>query len=208
MLLGLVRVLLVSEMHSRSKADHGDAAHGGNEGAIHSIHHSHPSVPHVSVPIGSSDRTSPHRRPLRLILSIVILVSVVVTTLTYFQIQANAKAATKHSSVSLSAQIEQYNRLVVRAQELVRQYKSLSSSSSLPPELTFQFAYNPSPSSSVSANGAPATVATKKLRNKSKKRGEFGQRTSYPSNPRDLVLGMAHDVDEKNLAVFIKSLRK
>eukprot|EP01033_Poteriospumella_lacustris_P007502 gene7502-5392_t len=132
---------------------------------------------------------------------------VVVTTLTYFQIQANAKAATKHSSVSLSAQIEQYNRLVVRAQELVRQYKSLSSSSSLPPELTFQFAYNPSLSSSVSANGAPATVATKKLRNKSKKRGEFGQRTSYPSNPRDLVLGMAHDVDEKNLAVFIKSLR-
>lgn len=195
-------------MHSRSKADHGDAAHGGNEGAIHSIHHSHPSVPHVSVPIGSSDRNSPHKRPLRLILSIIILVSVVVTTLTYFQIQANAKAATKHSSVSLSAQIEQYNRLVVRAQELVRQYKSLSSSSSLPPELTFQFAYNPSPSSSISANGAPATVATKKLRNKSKKRGEFGQRTSYPSNPRDLVLGMAHDVDEKNLAVFIKSLRK
>lgn len=196
----------LAEMHSRSRADHSDAAHDRNEGAVYAVHHSHPSTPHISVPLSQNDRSIPQRRSLRLILSIVIIISVVVTTITYFQIQANTKAATKPSSVSLSAHIEQYNRLVVRAQELVRQYKSLSGSNSLPPGLSFQFA---DPSSSLPAHTSSKTVTTKKIRNKSsKKQGQFGQRTSHPSNPRDLVLGMAHDVDEKNLAVFIKSLRK
>lgn len=196
---------------------------------MHSRSHNHASAVTVTAPTPSQapqssitiDRNSPQKLQMKHVFASIICVCIVVTTITYFRLQSFAFVSKPSNAVSLAAQLEQYNRLVIRTQELIRQYKGLTKQDYMPPDLSFQFASSASTASdtkttSVLEKPVPPSSSIRRKDLKRKKAGKVSEsssvesvnKKSYASNPRDLVLGMAYEVDEKNIAIFIKSLRK
>lgn len=226
-------------MHSRHHSDghhHGDHTHSAFS---NSAHHSQVATSHAmdsqEKGVASSGNEEKKQLQAQQVFIVMIVFCVVLTIIASLQLQNSPpELSIRRESLvtpsataggSLSSQLEQYNRLVSRAQELVKQYKTLSGQTQLPPELSFQFTSNPitneETSSSKDSANSDSNLNKKQKKRKNKQQSSIDSSSSsslqhdfshnkkkYASNPRDLVLGMAYDVDAKNIAIFVKSLRK
>lgn len=103
---------------------------------------------------------------------------------------------------------EEYHRLVKRAHRLLRKYKALrGGNTTLPAHLaSFQLPDLPPSQGSSSSSGSSHGEAGEEDEEEEEEQQHVVQTYPMQSTARDAVLGMAYDIDTKNLVIYVPSL--
>eukprot|EP01031_Cornospumella_fuschlensis_P048233 gene48233-59072_t len=126
---------------------------------------------------------------------IAVLVTICVFTGVLLHLRGSHLVSPVNDGNNLST--EEYQQLLTRAHQLIKKYKQLRGNSTLPDDLVFKLPY-------AARKDESSTITTSEV----EKEEETIQIYSLPSSARDAVMGMAQDTDPKNLAVYLKSLRR